>query len=198
MAYNDLFTRIAMAREWASFYLQDGRKQPLRVSQPRGMQRSTSFLQMPFWWSVPIMAMMTCLHWAISQSIFFNMEDVFEYGRKKAFDAPLSLLRQEGVVDSSVSVAFSPQGIIISISVGIGMVIILWIAAGVIRLRGEMPIVRTCSAAISASCHRPSWDDDAALKTVSWGVWGKEGGVERVGFSSGETRPLQDGVVYSI
>lgn len=60
--YNDLFTRMATAREWSLLYREDGAKMPLRVSRPTGLQRSTGFLQLPFWWAVPIMTVMTLLH----------------------------------------------------------------------------------------------------------------------------------------
>ena len=38
-----------------------------------------------------------------------------------------------------------------------------------------MPLVSTCSAAISAACHRPQEDVDAHLFPVKWGVVTAEG-----------------------
>ncbi|MCJ1462220.1 hypothetical protein MMC07_000820 [Pseudocyphellaria aurata] len=38
-----------------------------------------------------------------------------------------------------------------------------------------MPLVSTCSAAISANCHRPEADKEAHLLPVQWGVTGKSG-----------------------
>jgi hypothetical protein len=38
-----------------------------------------------------------------------------------------------------------------------------------------MPLVSTCSAAISAACHRPARDVDAHLLPVQWGVIPSEG-----------------------
>jgi len=35
-----------------------------------------------------------------------------------------------------------------------------------------MPLVVSCSAAISANCHRPELDEDAYLLPVCWGVVG--------------------------
>lgn len=60
-----------------------------------------------------------------------------------------------------------------------------------------MPIVRTCSAAISAACQRLDGDDDVAEKMISWGVIAHQNGVGRIGFSSGDTGPLREGDVYS-
>jgi hypothetical protein len=61
-----------------------------------------------------------------------------------------------------------------------------------------MPIVRSCSAAISAACHGPGWDVNASMKALSYGsVEGRSAdGTEHVAFCSGETRPLRDGRVY--
>jgi hypothetical protein len=36
----------------------------------------------------------------------------------------------------------------------------------------SMPLVVSCSAAISANCHRPELDEDAYLLPVRWGVVG--------------------------
>lgn len=38
-----------------------------------------------------------------------------------------------------------------------------------------MPLVSTCSAAISANCHRPEADKEAHLLPVQWGVTGVNG-----------------------
>ena len=37
-------------------------------------------------------------------------------------------------------------------------------------LDGDMPLVSTCSAAISAACHRPAEDTEAHLFPLKWGV----------------------------
>lgn len=48
-----------------------------------------------------------------------------------------------------------------------------------------MPFVSTCSAAISAACHRPGPDKDAHLLPVQWGVVGQdENGLERCSFTT--------------
>lgn len=45
-------------------------KKPLRVSAPRGIQRSTYFISMPWRYGVPLISSISVLHWLISQSIF--------------------------------------------------------------------------------------------------------------------------------
>ncbi|GKT97684.1 hypothetical protein Ct61P_15534 [Colletotrichum tofieldiae] len=155
--YNDIFTRMATAREWSLFYREDGTKIPLRVSRPTGLQRSTSFLQLPFWWAFPIMTAMTLLHWMVSQSLFFSVEHIRDY-RNNSDELDLQ------------GVAWSPLGIILSMLLGLIMVLGLWGAAFTIKLPGGMPMVRNCSAAISAACQRLDGNDDVAEKMISWGV----------------------------
>ena len=48
-----------------------------------------------------------------------------------------------------------------------------------------MPLVSTCSAAISAACHRPEMDIDAHLLPVQWEVVENDGtGPERCAFTT--------------
>ncbi len=48
-----------------------------------------------------------------------------------------------------------------------------------------MPFASTCSAAISAACHRPEADNDAHLLLVQWGVVGQdETGLQRCAFTT--------------
>lgn len=59
LAYNGLFTRMLSEREWASFKVEF---KALRVSRPRGAQRSTYRLQLPYRWSIPLMLGSGTLH----------------------------------------------------------------------------------------------------------------------------------------
>ncbi|WJG35878.1 uncharacterized protein FOBCDRAFT_204566 [Fusarium oxysporum Fo47] len=188
LVYNDLLTRIRMAVEWSSFHLA---KQTLRVSSPAGQQRSTPFLELPLTWTIPCLTLMTCLHWMISQSIFFSLLHYCYFEDYYWSDITL---------DDSIepSLSYSPLAVMISIIIGGVMLLGLWLTALYIKLPGEMPIVRSCSAAISAACHGPGWDVNASMKALSYGsVEGHSpNGTEHVAFCSGETRPLRDGVVY--
>ena len=48
-----------------------------------------------------------------------------------------------------------------------------------------MPFASTCSAAISAACHRPEADTDAHLLPVQWGVVGQdEDGLQHCAFTT--------------
>ena len=66
--YNALFTCMAQAIEWSDFAF---RRKGLRVSSsPKGYRRSTYFLQLPYRYAVPLIALSGVLHWLVSQSIF--------------------------------------------------------------------------------------------------------------------------------
>jgi len=60
-----------------------------------------------------------------------------------------------------------------AMSIGIVLMVFL-IALGARRYSGEMPLVSTCSAAISALCHPPEEDAEVAHFPVMWGVVGQD------------------------
>lgn len=70
MAYNGLFTRVLAEFEWASFSV---RYKPLRVSEKRGQQRSSYRLQLPYRWSIPLIAISIILHWLYSNAIYVSI-----------------------------------------------------------------------------------------------------------------------------
>lgn len=60
-----------------------------------------------------------------------------------------------------------------------------------------MPIMSSCSLAISAACHAPPGDGKAALMKVMYGAtWRSVDGSEYVGLSSKDVIPLKEGVIY--
>ena len=66
-ALNALLTCMLVAEEWNG-YAKD--RKALRVSHPKGIQRSTYFISMPFKFGIPLMGATTTLHWLVSQSTF--------------------------------------------------------------------------------------------------------------------------------
>lgn len=58
----------------------------------------------------------------------------------------------------------------------------------------NMPLLGSNSLAISAACHPPPDDVDAATSKIGYGVLPGDG--DRVGFTSFEVGELQEGVVY--
>src|SRR5215469_15151469 len=67
--YNGIYTAQLGAHEWSEYA---SRKKPLRVTYPRGNQSSTYWLQLPFWYSIPLSAALALLHYLISQSMFLS------------------------------------------------------------------------------------------------------------------------------
>ena len=157
LTYNSLFTCMWLAQEWDQY---SRRRRPLRVTTPQGIQRSTYRLQLPYHYSVPLLITSGILHWLASQSLFLARVDSFD---------------QNDEIDPAQSVStcgYSPIAMITLVMFG-STICLLEIANGFRKLKTGMPTAGSCSAAISAACHPPDYDQDAALKPVMWGVVGK-------------------------
>ena len=164
---------MLVADEWNDFI--KGRE-TLRVSNPRGIQRSSYFLSLPFRFAIPLMITSGTTHWLISQSVFVIQSVGVAYG---------SSFYRYPAYDSSL-VGYANIGIIYSLLAGSIMVIAV-VTLGFCnsyrpRKHDEkqetdaqsytMPLVSTCSAAISAACHRPDEDSESHLLPVRWGFVG--------------------------
>jgi hypothetical protein len=163
--YNSLLTSISVAAEW-SHYVKT--RKPLRVSSPKGFQRSSYFLSLPLKFGLPVMALTSLLHWFISQAVFIIRTNAFFSDGSRDLE------------NDSTSIGYSGLGMILSNVVGIVMIIKVIVLG---RLKypvglDYMPLASTCSLAISAACHPPSQDQDASLLPVQWGVtdWNEEAG----------------------
>jgi hypothetical protein len=182
---NGLLTSMWLADEWSHFATE---RKSLRVSKPKGKQRSTHFLQLPYKIAAPLMVFSGLLHWMISQSIFLAV--VAEYD-------------PSGAIVSSIAIAscgYSPLAIILVIVLGGLIIVTTSLLALFRRCEGSIPLVGSCSAAIAAACHQPSWDTDASLKAVRWGaipdvVNGR--GVGHCAFSSGQVESVVEGKEYA-
>ncbi|KAI0395039.1 hypothetical protein F5Y17DRAFT_425755 [Xylariaceae sp. FL0594] len=67
IAFNNLFTYFCVAMEWEGF---SKRALPLRVTDPKGEQISTYRLQLPYRYSLPLMALSASFHWLVSNTIY--------------------------------------------------------------------------------------------------------------------------------
>ncbi|KAK5696441.1 hypothetical protein LTR97_007742 [Elasticomyces elasticus] len=202
--YNDAFTRMLMSYEWAQFA--ETRK-ALRVSRPRGKQRSTYWLQLPLRYSIPMMMSMVLLHWLVSRSIFLVRVSIYDDSGSHVTGRDISAC---GFSPLAILLAFMMLGLIIAILVGFGR--FRYIDSGI-------PAVSSCSAAISAAAHpSESEPEDGALQPLQYGVmpgtvlsdaqygshpeyfargWGPSRRIRRhVGFSSKGVDPLEDGMLY--
>lgn len=173
LLYNNLMTVMFAASEWNDFVSE---RKTLRLSVPRGIQRSYYFLLLPYRYSLVLMICSGLLHWLISQSVFVVQTVAYtpSFERNTQMDA-------SSIGASSIEIVFS---------MATGLLLVLFILfVGFAFHYGPkkkkhggrdfaltMPLVSTCSAAISANYHRHKEDKDCSLLPVIWGFVGdKEG-----------------------
>ncbi|KAF6802962.1 hypothetical protein CSOJ01_11236 [Colletotrichum sojae] len=167
--YNALYTSISLVTEWDRFASGGGDK-GLRVSStPRGAQRETYFLQLPYRYSLPLAAFSGGLHWLISQSIFLVNIEVWEPSREDIMK--MVATSEDTPYEANLTTCgWSPMGIVFVIAAVVAMVGFL-LFSGARRLRfGGIPVAGSCSAAISAACHPGTDEKDAWEKALRWGV----------------------------
>lgn len=155
--YNAIYTAQIGAYEWSRYTFHES---PLRVTFPRGNQTSTYWLQLPFWYSVPLSVALAVLHYLISQSIF--LANIEYYDAEGNFD----LNRYEPAL------GYSPISILASILVG-SCVVLGLVFNSFRRLNPAMPLMGNNSAVISAACHPDPKEPDRDLlpfKTIRWGA----------------------------
>ena len=180
LTYNGLFTCMLLADEWNGYAY---KRKPLRVTDPNGTQRSTYRLQLPYKYGIPLLIVSAVLHWLVSQSLFsanVTKYDVNGQETRKYLVLPLG---------------YSCIAIITVIFLG-AVMILLGLLNGFRWYQG-MPLAGSCSAAISAACHRPEEDFDAATRPVMWGVVSSENGVGHCCFTSFEVSPPIHGELYA-
>lgn len=182
LAYNGMFTCMLLSEEWSKYYV---RPKPLRVTTPNGQQRSKHYLQLPFIYSVPLLAASATLHWLISESIFLVRVDYYQQGEQ---DESLSFSRT----------GYSPLPILIVLVLGITMLTVL-VAHAFRKLSSPMPVVGSCSVAIASACHRPKDDTDAAFLPVAWGDVNEQGfgEVGHCTFTSQQVSEPMEGRMYA-
>lgn len=182
LAYNGLFTCMLLSDEWSRYFL---RPKPLRVTTPHGQQRSKHYLQLPFAYSIPLLAASALLHWIISESIFLARVDYYKEGKYLEYE-------------STSETGFSPLAILLALLLGVVLLVVL-IMHGFRRFKSPIPVVGSCSVAIASACHRPKDDEDAAYLPVAWGDVNAEGSGE-VGhctFTSQEVYEPVQGRLYA-
>lgn len=172
--YNNILTNMLLAAEYSDYARE---RKPLRVSWPRGFQRSTYYLSLPYRYGIPLLVAHAGLHWLVSQSLFFVQILPFDIHKNPHSEAQL------------VACGFSSIAIIFGIILGSLMVCTI-LGLGLRRFRTNIPLAASCSAAISAACHPPP-DDGHALKPVMWGEIPKaQAKRERTSSEADENDPL--------
>ncbi|KAL3459041.1 hypothetical protein BJX64DRAFT_207999 [Aspergillus heterothallicus] len=165
---NSTLSTMLAASEYNAF---SHTRKPLRVSWPRGLQRSTYYLSIPWRFGIPMLAISTTLHWLLSQTFFLVLIDQ-------------RTPQQEILSDATVGqVGFSLFGLFLTLVIG-ALAVLGFAVFAVLPLKGAMPLAGSCSLAISAACHPPRDDGDASLKALMWGEV-----VARVGGRDGDDEP---------
>ena len=157
----------------------------LRVSNPRGQQRDTFFLSLPYGYAIPLLIVSTAVQWLASQSVFFTEVDVWSLDGKHLNEPPPTARRRRSQDPSESSGnAFSTGSGISTIGCSRTAIFCLliigslsWITAMVMgwfrRYPAGMPVLGACTAVVAASCHLPEEvrkGRDVAAGPISWGV----------------------------
>lgn len=150
---NGLLTCMLVAAEWNQYGTQ---RKFLRVSWPKGQQRTTKFLSLPWKYAGPMLALSATLHWLLAETFFFTNVQYMDYNHEVDDDSSFY----------GAKWSFLPMFILILLMT---VSILLLCVLGAFPLRSHMPLATHCSAAISAACHAPADGRDAALKPVMWG-----------------------------
>lgn len=152
--FNDTLTRTVLAADYVGFAIH---RRPLRVSFPRGEQRSTWYLTIPYQYAVPLLMAFTLTHWFVSEGLFYVQ--VLPYD-----------MQGKPIHSSALLTCGVPT---IPLELGLFLIIGVFLVIALLGARGfkvsNMPIAGECSVAISAACHPPRLDLDAAFKPVQWG-----------------------------
>jgi hypothetical protein len=169
--YNGLLTCFLLGLEWNSFARN---RKGLRVtSSPRGYQRSSYTLQLPKKWAFPLMGLSALLHWLVSQSIFIvSIQFDENYSPVSRVNMVQNIAYNSASADGSVeylTCAYSPSAILCTIILGVLMLVFV-VGIGQVRYKSpEMPVVGSCSAAISAACHLQAQDQLPTKSALSSG-----------------------------
>ena len=182
LSYNNLLTSLFLSQEFTKF---SQKRSALRVTTPQGQQKSTFWLSLPYRASLPLLISSMILHWSLSQTIFLAEIEVVSLDGGGSLD----------MGDSVNSVGWSALGFLVLLLVS-GLMILVIVVLGFLRHPPGVPIVQSCSLAISAACHPcRSGEAQTALK---YGVLKVDHrGNEYVGLSSGPVLPLSDGHDYA-
>lgn len=183
ISYNSVWTSMLMGLEWSQYAY---RRRGLRVSYPKGEQRSTYRLQIPYRYGTVLMTLIGTLHWLISQSIFL---------------VRVRVVSAEGVEDvdgSIITCGYSLQALLATIVVG-GVAVLAIVGFGCRSYEPIMTLVKCNSAAISAACHavpEQGHDDGVALGLLQWGAVPSASDVGHCCFSKAEVLPPELGRLY--
>ena len=197
VSYNSLLTSLLLAYEWNQY---SQHKKGLRISSnPKGSQRSTYFLQLPYRFSIPFQVIWALLHWLISQSIYLvSLERFRTTGEPSNYVFPTVPSFDDDGDNQILTCGYSPVGLGATLFCGLVALTCLKVL-GRKAFAGLMPIAGSCSAAISAACHVASDEpENSSTKGVRWGVVSvQRGGIGHCSFSSLEVGEVESEQYYT-
>jgi uncharacterized membrane-anchored protein YitT (DUF2179 family) len=205
LGLNNIMTTMLVMAEWCG-YSAVSERQPkgLRVSSPLPdtEQRSTYFLSLPYRWSIPIMTILTVIHWLVTEVFFLVQVDV----HTENSGAPNSIksIRYMFLSNSTLWFIVLPLGVL-SISILVAM-------SKAKTFPASIPLAGCCSASIAAAC-QPSrvqqdtsglaktFPSDLATKALIWGVVERpeemEFGIGHATFTADDVSPLEEDRMYT-
>lgn len=181
-AYNGAFTMMHAAEEWSGFATE---RKSLRVSEPRPGQRSSYWLNLPWSYSLPLVAVSSVLHWMVSRSLYLVNIDVYS---------------PDGTPDASQTIfacGFSTVFLLMVLGTLVFMTAVIF-GFSFKPLNAEIPFIGFNSLAISAACHGSKTHDEVC-KPLLWGVTElpEDGLPGHCALSSGEVSKPVPGQSYS-
>lgn len=148
---NNMLTVMSLAVEFNGYA---SKRKSLRVSWPKGLQRSTYYLSLPYRYSIPLIISHILIHWLVSQSLFL-------------VDVTLFDMAGNVTPERLISCGHSPMAIIFTVIL-VSLLMFLVLGLRYKRFKTSMPLAGSCSEIISAACHPPPGGADP-LKPVMWG-----------------------------
>lgn len=192
LMYNGLYTCMHLAHEYSGYAIE---RKPLRVTEPKGNQRSTYWLQLPYTYGLPLLIASSLIHWLASQSIFLARVTIWQDSENETPIDAVGRNEYERVTASAIGYSCAP--LLCVILLGAAMLLAAFLT-GFRKLPSHMPVAGSYSAVLSAAAHRPKNDVDASILPVKWGV--VAGAVDETGhacFTSEVVTELQEGKLYA-
>ena len=160
MLFNRLLTSICLTKEWAQF---TQTCKPLRVTHPIDSQRSSYFISLLWRYGAPFSVAFAIRYFLVSQAIFLSYQ-VCYLPTNSNDESPV-----EDTPCSAPETAFSPFTALIAILWGVA-ILAAFLLLALKKAPANMPVVGSCSAAISANCQRPNGDSQGFSLHVQWGT----------------------------
>ncbi|KAI1476650.1 hypothetical protein F4774DRAFT_420586 [Daldinia eschscholtzii] len=146
-SYNSFLTRLLVEQEWNSYSL---KHKPLRVSYPQGEQISSYRLQLPYKYSILLIAIMIVCHWLLSNAFFFfGIEGGFWGKSYRTGNTQAYFHLSE---NSLVSLGYSASAILALFIVGC-TIAPLPLLLSLRKPKGNMVAGGSNSLVMSAACH---------------------------------------------